>query len=163
MIEIPLRDRRGACVAIAVVDDEDGHLAEHAWYRDSDGYAIRRLNWVGGRSGRRPVMRLHRAVLGLADGDRREGDHINRDKLDNRRSNLRITTRAENGQNVPGRGSSSQRGVSWRKAHQRWVVVLRADGKRKYLGSFRDEADAVAVAQAFIAQHQPFDCVGVAT
>ena len=46
---------------------------------------------------------LHREVLGLTPGDGLETDHRNGDRLDNRRSNLRVATRAQNAQNVPAR------------------------------------------------------------
>ena len=41
-------------------------------------------------------MPLHRFVMGLEPGDKRQVDHINRDKKDNRRCNLRIVTSSEN-------------------------------------------------------------------
>lgn len=39
---------------------------------------------------------LHRYVMGLLPGDKREVHHMNGDKKDNRRANLRIVSRAEN-------------------------------------------------------------------
>ncbi len=60
-----------------------------SWYVDSDGYA------AGSVNGKRALM--HRVILGL--DDERMGDHANFDRLDNRRANLRIATRAQNGWN----------------------------------------------------------------
>jgi hypothetical protein len=163
MIAIPLRDRTGTVVAHALIDDEDEHLTQYKWYRDAYGYAIHGLPWVTLENGkrRRPSLKLHRVIAGLAEGDPREADHVNRDRLDCRRHNLRVATRAENGQNVSSRGRSAQRGVGWVTARGLWTVVLRdRTGKRRYLGSFRDEVDAISAAQAFIAEHQPFDLIG---
>ncbi len=49
--------------------------------------------------GKWQVLKMHRIILGLEIGDKRHGDHINHDTLDNRRGNLRIVTPAENNRN----------------------------------------------------------------
>lgn len=77
----------------AIVDECDAHLAEHAWRR-TNGYATRIC------PGNRNPVYMHREILGLAKGDGyMVVDHINRDRLDNRRSNLRLVTVAENCRN----------------------------------------------------------------
>lgn len=148
---IPLRGRDGAVRAHATIDDVDAHLAEHRWHL-GERYVE--------RSPPRPrtttaKIRLHREVLGLKPGDAREGDHISGDRLDNRRSNLRITTHAENGQNVakqPGR-SSRYRGVAWHKKSGRWQARGRRDGRPVHIALFDDEEEAADAARAFRAQH----------
>jgi hypothetical protein len=57
-----------------------------AWFFTPDGYAM-------GSHGRDHAM-MHREILRLAAGDPRQVDQINGDGLDNRRSNLRLATRA---------------------------------------------------------------------
>jgi hypothetical protein len=82
--------------------------------------------------------------------DDMEVDHRNGDGLDNRRSNLRVCTRAQNARNFrrdSPKKSSRFHGVSWSRSKNRWVVVICAgDGvsraKQKYIGVFRDEAEA---------------------
>lgn len=97
-IRIPLRDRTSQVVAYALLDPQDAHLAEQRWYRNSAGYAVRNQYLGGGRANPKMVtVRLHREVMQAPDG--LETDHIDGDRLNNRRSNLRLVTPAENMQN----------------------------------------------------------------
>jgi hypothetical protein len=93
-IAIPLTSKAGI-VAVAVIDDIDAHLAEYRWCL-SDGYAVRRKRLPDGSSRN---VKLHREVLGLDPGDPRPVDHRNRDRLDCRRQNLRLTTPRANARN----------------------------------------------------------------
>jgi len=86
---------------------------------------------------------LHRLILGIPKGDKRIVDHINRDVLDNRKSNLRITNRAGNMMNITRpQGSNIFRGVHWNKNRNKWYVNLsyRKNGIRihVYGGVFSD-------------------------
>lgn len=92
---------------------------------------------------------LHRLLLGLAHGDKREGDHRNRNRLDYRRQNLRIVSKGANGQNVSSsRGATSHyRGVSWVKAISKWMARVETNGKSMYLGVFANETEAAEVAR----------------
>ena len=76
-------------------------------------------------------------------------DHINRNTLDNRRSNLRIVTSFENGQNrsLQSNNKTGYRGVFHRKDTNKWIAYVYRDRKRHHLGSFDtpEEANAVAV------------------
>ena len=73
-------------------------------------------------------------------------DHINHDKLDNRRENLRLCTHAENMQNVPNysRGKSKYKGVSFddRKRVKKWRALIVFEKKQIYLGMHLTEEDA---------------------
>ena len=76
-------------------------------------------------------------------------DHINGDTKDNRISNLREVTTAQNQWNrVKPKG-----GVFWHKANQRWCVHLKVNGTLKYFGSFKDEQQAKLCATAAIKEH----------
>jgi hypothetical protein len=68
-------------------------------------------------------------------------DHINLDTLDNRRSNLRLVTPAENHANQRPFGATSRfRGVRWHRG--KWVGQVMFRGHLHYLGRFVDEEDA---------------------
>ncbi|HEX7606116.1 MAG TPA: HNH endonuclease, partial [Usitatibacter sp.] len=79
------------------MDDEDFEwLSRWRWHLTHYGY-VARDEIVDGKQRR---VAMHRVILGLAHGDPREGDHGNRNKRDNRRGNLIVVTKAENGQNL---------------------------------------------------------------
>lgn len=65
-------------------------------------------------------------------------DHVNRDKSDNRISNLREATRSENNQNrgLQKNNTSCYRGVCWNSRFLRWQARISVSGKRKSLGYF---------------------------
>jgi hypothetical protein len=72
-------------------------------------------------------------------------DHDNHNGLDNRRSNLRLVTHAENQQNCRktiSKTTSRYKGVDFVKATGLWRARIVVNGKRLFLGSFTDEIDA---------------------
>lgn len=76
-------------------------------------------------------------------------DHINRQKDDNRLSNLRVVTNAENMRNTPLRSLSPRTmGVTYHRRDNRYRAVITVAGKPMQLGSFKtfDEARAVRAA-----------------
>lgn len=116
-----------------MVDMEDQQLAEYRWRLDASGYAT--INMQAGRM----VARTPRDL---------EVDHINRNKLDNRRSNLRNVTRAQNMQNVGPtiRNTSGYVGVDYQGG--KWRARYRENGKTFWLGRFETaEAAGAAVAR----------------
>ncbi len=86
---------------------------------------------------------MHRLVLDVTDPDVIV-DHINGNRLDNRKSNLRFATVAQNAQNrkkVSG-GSSIYLGVTYHKRDERWQASVRHDGKRYHAGIHKTEEEA---------------------
>ena len=79
----------------------------------------------------------------------KEIDHINGSKVDNRFSNLRVASRAQNEANKRVRRDSFTgiKGVSWDDARQKWYAYLTIDGVAKGLGRFDRLTDAIAVRQ----------------
>lgn len=145
--EIPLRRRDGSVRAIAYVDAADlAAVGDHAWCVSAGGYAGRTVYESGGQ---RTVL-LHRELMGLAPGDRREVDHVDRDPLNCRRKNLRVVSHAQNGQNRSAqRGARSKhRGVSWYGRYGKWSARVKLDGKHHFGGYFDDEEAAARAAAA---------------
>jgi hypothetical protein len=158
---IPLRKKDGTLI-YALVDPEDFvWLNEYRWGPNYHGYAVRH---VGRRSERMRTYYMHREILGVSDDPSVAVDHINRIRWDNRRSNLRIATNAENAQN---RGSlngatSRFRGVSRTADGKKWFARVTLAGVVHYLGRFEHEEDAAQAAAIFRASHMPFSIEGVA-
>lgn len=125
------------------VDEEDyDDLAQFNWHVHSSGYARRNV-WVSSqRRGSNEFM--HRRIMECPEG--KEIDHINNNKLDNTRANLRICEhQIQNRYNVGKRSgdySSRYKGVSWLSDKQVWLVQIKADGKTFRVGRFDDETHA---------------------
>lgn len=129
--EIPLSQGR-----VTIVDAEDyDFLMEWQWHFN-DRYAARRRKTTG------KLVRMHRIINRTPD--HLHTDHINRNKLDNRKDNLRSCTKTQNQQNRdPYKNTSSKyKGVHWDKPRAKWQAQIRINGKRKYLGRFVSEIEA---------------------
>jgi hypothetical protein len=92
--------------------------------------------------------RAHRLIWAYQYGEwpEFEIDHINRDRSDNRLSNLRVVTSSENNRNMslPVTNTSGHVGVYWVKSRETWNVKIQVNGKQLNLGYFRDKAKAIA-------------------
>src|SRR5258705_2712230 len=73
-----------------------------------------------------------------------ELDHVNRDRSDNRITNLRLATASENQANRGAtlRNSSGFKGVTFHKGKQLWMTVIRVHAKRIFLGYCRTAKEA---------------------
>lgn len=152
---IPLYGTGDIVRAHALIDAADAEwAAQYRWYLN-DGYARRGEHFPGRRL---VAFAMHRELLGLTLGDGVEVDHINRDKLDNRRSNLRETTHSGNMQNKGSHAdtSSRYRGVSWNKARRRWQAYLSAGGRKITVGRYRTEDEAHEAVSAARLRLMPF-------
>ena len=144
-MEVPLRGHNG----LTIVDDSWAHLLRYTWRVCKDGYAFRR------KSGNR--IFLHHIVMGepLALGLVR--DHINRNKLDNRLSNLRWVTVAENAQNrtVSVRNVTGFRGVFADATTGRYRARIQKGGKSVVDKWFKTAVEADAFLRSCRTQHLP--------
>jgi hypothetical protein len=139
MRKIYLSGKRGAGL-FAKIDDEDFPIvSKYKWYLSTCGYAI--TNYWKGRKNHFHLM-LHHLVFGKKKG--LTIDHINRDKLDNRKENLRVATFSLNRINNSARADSKSgiKGVCWKKREKKWVAQININGKRKWLGNFINKEDA---------------------
>jgi hypothetical protein len=144
--EIPLRNRKGIVVAHALVDEADFEpLMAWRWHR-SEGYAMRSFTEPV-----RGAVLMHRQIMGLVKGDGIEVDHINRNRLDNRRENLRVVTHARNACNLGSRPNTSSRfrGVSWNIRSETWEARAKRGDSKYHMGCFVDEIEAAQAVNAF--------------
>jgi hypothetical protein len=117
-----------------LVDKDSKYLLEYKWFIDKHGYIITRKN-------KRNIY-IQRMIMNTPKG--LETDHINHDKLDNRKSNLRICTKSENQHNrkIGVNNKSGFKGVSWSKHGNNWEVRIVVNNKKKFLGRFNDLIEA---------------------
>lgn len=123
---------------IALVDDED-HAFLKQWKWNANKI---RHNYYAVRIAGKNSIYMHRAILKAAAGV--EIDHINGNGLDNRKKNLRKTTRKQNGRNLRPRtnGTSKFKGVCRDKSRRKWASHIKVNGKSVFLGRFMKEKDA---------------------
>lgn len=143
---------------VALIDNEDYKRSkQYKWFFSTTGYAVRSTH--NGKKG--GTVYLHRYLLN-APRDK-VVDHINGNKLDNRRSNLRLVTATDNKRNrVTARSKSGQVGVYWSKQNKKWNAQIGIDGKSKSLGFFDDLEKAVECRVAAEWQYWGFSSRGVA-
>ena len=124
----------------AIVDDDDfDEINQYNWCFNQ-GYAVRNVKVSKGKYN---SQYMHRFVTNCSDD--MDVDHINHDKLDNRKSNLRVCSTSENMRNQQIRTvakTSVYKGVTFNKQAGKWMAQIVLDGKRKYLGYFTNETDA---------------------
>lgn len=84
---------------------------------------------------------MHRLVIGAKKGE--IVDHINRNKLDNRRSNLRIVTPSQNQMNKGHQKNNKSGYVGVFRNGKSWSAQISVNRDQKYLGTYRDIKDAV--------------------
>ena len=133
-----------------IVDNEDWiKLREWRWYCSTTGYAV--TNYKDKK------LYMHRIITNAPKG--KEVDHKNFDKLDNRKANLRICTKAENRMNKQKEwdNSSGYLGVCWSKARGKWLAYTRFNNRFVHIGYFSaKEQAAKAYNQKTIELHGKF-------
>jgi hypothetical protein len=105
----------------------------------SDAPLVSDVNWCACHdSGHVYAMgnrqRMHRVIMAAPPGV--EVDHIDRNGLNNTRTNLRLATKAENARNRGAkRGTvSGYKGVYWNKERRMWYATICVDGRQVFLG-----------------------------
>lgn len=138
-IEIPLT--KGY---IAIVDEVDADLLQHKWYAqncNSRHYAARRIDTKN-------IILLHRFILGrvlkVELTTWQLCDHMDRDSMNCRRSNLRLATPIQNAHNqgICKTNKSGFKGVALYQRDNVWNSSIRVDGKTLFLGVYNTAEDA---------------------
>lgn len=123
-----------------LVDDEDyERLSKYKWFL----LGSRKVLYVmrNKRDGKRKyLIRMHREILGLTSGDGNIVDHINLNRRDNRKTNLRIVSKMINRYNCKMRSDNTSgfRGVHYRKRGNciRWQASICKQSKQIHIGYF---------------------------
>lgn len=127
----------------AIVDAEDYEwLNQWKWFvvKLGNSYYAARQKTI--RPKKQKMIFMHRQLLNAQAED--EIDHRNNYGLDNRKNNVRFCTRTQNQQNQrPRKNATSKfKGVSWKKARNKWYANIRYKSKNIYLGCFDSEIKA---------------------
>lgn len=124
----------------ALVDDDDvKKLSKYNWYENDQGYCYTKYY----SNGKQLHLRMHRFIMDTPNG--MDTDHINRNRLDNRKENLRIVDRTQNNFNtgVHSHNTSGHKGVAFHKAARKWVARIQYKNKSVHLGLFDDISQAI--------------------
>lgn len=124
-----------------LIDEIDLPVFQRYKWHINGGYVTHTQHFYP--SERTKQIRLHRLILGAKDEE--VCDHINRNRLDNRRSNLRLCSVAQNNFNrIKKDNTSGQKGVHFSKSCNKWMARIAANNTRHYLGVFDTKDLAIA-------------------
>ena len=119
----------------AIIDNLDyERISRHKWCIASVGYAVRNIKLSNGK---KSMMLMHREIMNTPKGI--QIDHINGDKLDNRKINLRLCTQQQNNRNItkPRRHNKlGIKGVRFLESRNRFSARIRVNKKEIHLGYF---------------------------
>lgn len=128
-------DKYGEPFREVIIDASDvGKVEKNKWYILKKGYVACKINGI--------TVYLHRMLLGYPDGC--EVDHINGNKADNRRSNLREASRRQNEANKGPSASNSSgfKGVCFKARDRKWYACINTGGKQRSLGYYSTAEEA---------------------
>lgn len=110
-------------VGRALIDlDDVERVKKYKWFFSGHGYVVNS-----------EYVKLHRFITNCPKS--MEVDHINHNKLDNRKSNLRICTHQQNCMNV----ADNVKGIHYDKSRNKWMAYI----KGKNLGRFNSKEEAI--------------------
>lgn len=142
MAFVPVKIENFKASRKAIVDDVDlEKVAGFKWRMHPGGKAQTTIGWRKGE--KKSCLLMHQLVIGKAPKGF-EIDHINGNKLDNRRSNLRICSHEENMRNrkMNKNNKSGFKGVGFSKRENKWQVYIGVKKAKKFLGYFEELKDA---------------------
>lgn len=141
MKKIELSGTLGRGIFVLVDDCDFDFIRQWSWNICPKGYAIRT-----DRTNGKTTVYMHKSIAEIA-GISIKGlqvDHIDGDKLDNRRSNLRPATNQQNQANVgpQSNNTSGYKGVHFHKSSGKYVARIGVSYKRIQLGSYATAEEA---------------------
>ena len=121
---------------VTLVDDEDYERLNQFKWHISTGYAARYVHSI-----KKSSVYMHTEVLRHAD-KRYVVDHVDGNKLNNCKHNLRVCTQQQNSwnTNTPLRAASGYRGVYRNGA--KWCARIKHNNKVQHIGNFNTSEEA---------------------
>lgn len=128
----------------AIVDDNMfDYLNQWKWYAIKCRYCFYAARSIGKHPHQKQI-RMHRVIMNTPKG--MGTDHRNHNGLDNKESNLRICTNAENQHNQTlqnnKKKTSKYKGMSWATKRKRWVVAIKLHNISIHIGYYHNEIEA---------------------
>lgn len=139
VIKFPIYKKNGTIRCYTLIEARDlKRVSTHTW-------SLMGRNYIKARIDGKDIY-LHRFIMNQTDPNIIV-DHINRDSLDNRRSNLRLANRNQNAFNRKKslNKSSQYKGVSFDKTKSMWQSYVKMEGIKYLLGYFPKEKQAAKV------------------
>ena len=145
-------------VEVQVDDDDLEKLSKFKWVYEAQSGAVSRC--------KKKVTYMHRLIMDCPDG--MVVDHIDRSRLNNSKSNLRVCTQSQNSKNqsMPKNNTSGYKGVVYdgrpENLKKRWQAQIKSNRKNIKLGRFltKEEA-AMAYNEAAILHFGEFAALNV--
>ena len=112
---------------IVSVDGDDWDLvSKHTWHVNAKDGKVEAVQTHVTRNGKRTMPKLHQLLMGPVPPGYTNIDHIDRNPLNNCRTNLRFATRREQNinQGMKSTNTSGVKGVSWCKRDNKWRVTI---------------------------------------
>lgn len=96
-------------------------------------------------------IRMHRLIMNILDKKNIYIDHIDGMRCDNRKYNLRLSTKQQNNQNtgININNTSGYKGVSYSKDKHKWLASITYNNKQFFLGYFDDIEDAIKIRKTY--------------
>jgi hypothetical protein len=141
-VSMDLYNSKNNKVGESLFDLEDLEvLIKYKWQKDKQGYVVTLIK--DDETGDKHRLTMHRFLLNPQKYE--IIDHINCDKSDNRKENLRIVDKSKNEMNKPLRNDNScgYRGVYWNKNKNLWIAEMNLNGKKILNKGFKNKEDAI--------------------
>lgn len=143
--EFDTRDKYGNTNGTFIIDlDMVDFIKVNKMHKHYSGYACYKMK----KDGKTINIRLHRYIMNVHnESPNIIVDHINQNKSDNRKCNLRLTTYEGNGRNVKeySHNTSGHKGISWSKRDSCWEVYIHRHNKKISLGLYHDFNRAIYI------------------
>lgn len=120
------------------LDDYD-IIQKYCWYKNSHGYLVAK-----DPNNRKDILQ-HRLIMNAPEN--KIVDHINHNIYDNRKNNLRLVDKSQNGMNhkISSANTSGVSGVIYHETKEKWVATITVQYERINLGDFENKEDAIKV------------------
>lgn len=134
MKKLYLKNKKRKDIYTLVDDDDYEKFSQYSWHLCTGGYV--------GRAAKPKKILLHREIMNTPEG--MFTDHINHNRLDNRKCNLRICTTSQNLANSnKGRRGNTYKGITWHIRDKKWEVKFKSQGKYYFIGYFDTQEEAI--------------------